>query len=158
MKTFAFRSGKANAPYFVLLHTEEDPEQDDWAEYVRAIGVMVASEGRHVHAFVATDGGGPNASQRQELASVVQGSRGAVTHVFTTNSFVRGIVTAFRWVAGARALAHHPREFLEVCERCNVSPYEVLADFGAAQKSLPRIEVLDQLVGSVNPARVSEGG
>jgi hypothetical protein len=158
MKTFLFRSATAKRPYFVLLHTEDEPEQAEWDRYVQAIGGMVSAGSERVYAFVATDGGGPNAAQRHELASVVQGSSGAVTHVFTTNSFVRGIVTAFRWIAGGRASAHHPRDFLAVCEQCNLPPAEVLADFIDAQRSFPRVRVLQRIEEAMGQQRLTGQG
>jgi hypothetical protein len=68
-----------------------------------------------------------------------------MTHVFTTSSLTRGIVTAFRWVARARAVAHLPEAFPGVCELCNVPAPAVLADLAVLQATLPPVALLTQL-------------
>ncbi|MET0388501.1 MAG: hypothetical protein ABW321_21195 [Polyangiales bacterium] len=142
MKTLAFRSGRSSTEqrYFVLAHTAVEPSQAEWDAYCQAVAGVMPEARSTVHAFVATDGGGPNPAQRRQLAAAF--ARGRVegwTHVFTTDGFVRGIVTAFRWIARAHATAHVPAEFAHVCTECGLSPSHVLNDFVELQKELPRV-------------------
>jgi hypothetical protein len=69
-----------------------------------------------------------------------------VTHVFTTDAFVRAVVAAFRWIAGARAFAYAPFEFGNVCRRCGLSQVQVLDSFAQVQASLPEVLTLRRIV------------
>ena len=147
MKTLAFRlctTGKR--PYLVLLHNEQEPDAAEWHAYVRTVRDTLATNEGRVHAFIATDGGGPNAAQRKELAQVVtQGGADMLSHIFTKDPFIRGIVTAFRWISGARAVAHLPSAFVSACEECGHSPAEVLRELESVQNEFARVDVLQRM-------------
>jgi hypothetical protein len=151
MKTLAFSNNRhPSPPYLVLLHSSLPPDVAEWQDYVRTMSRALGGTSGMVHAFVATDGGGPDAAQRRELAEVLkQGPGVSLTHVFTTDAFVRGIVTAFHWIAKARAVAHLPKDFREVCIASGVSPEHVLDDLMELQKSFPRVETLMQVEHSM---------
>src|SRR5436190_18835266 len=99
MASFAFRSGPAaQRPYFVLLHTAKAPDETTWSRYIEALANRMAQSQMPVHVFAVTDGGGPSSGQRRALAEAfARDQRGAMTHVFTTSTVTRGIVTAFQW-------------------------------------------------------------
>jgi hypothetical protein len=145
MKTLAFQRGSGSGKdYLVLLHPPEQPSSEDWTAYVNAVARALAESTGRLHAFVATDGGAPSAPQRKELAAAF--ARGdALTHVFTTDAFIRGVVTAFRWVSRAGAVAHHPKEFDAVCRDCGFLPADVLSDFRHVQRQLPRVIALESI-------------
>jgi hypothetical protein len=147
MAAFAFAAGTAaQHRYFVLLHTAEPPEAEIWQAYVEAVAATLARTEERVHAFVVTDGGGPDASQRKKLADAF--ARGdAMTHVFTTNVFVRGIVTAFRWIAQARATAYAPAELAVTCTACGVPARDVIADLVKLQGTMPTVRALELVQG-----------
>jgi hypothetical protein len=128
----------------VLLHNQGVPHARGWNAYVDAIEKLLATSRSRVHVFVATDGGGPDPAQRRALARAFE--RGdALTHVFTNDVVVRGIVTAFRWIAGTRAVAHQPRDFGRVCGEAGHDSAEVLACMSAAQSDLEPVALLSEL-------------
>jgi hypothetical protein len=153
MQTLAFRiCGTPAAPYLVLLHTAEAPKLEEWREYVRAMQEALSGASQRVYAFVATDGGSPNATQRRLLADVVVKGSGAQTHVFTTDVFIRSVVTAFSWIAKPGASAHAPRDFSAVCIASGLSPQDVVREFGGLQKSFPRVLTLDRVIETMRAA------
>jgi hypothetical protein len=151
MQTLAFRSCESSSRrYLVLLHTAEEPRLGEWREYVSAVQATLAGASERVYAFVATDGGSPNAIQRRLLADVVmRGPHGAQTLVFTTDTFIRSVVTAFSWIAKPGASAHAPREFADICTKHGLAPREVLQEFTSLQKSFPRVLTLERIVESM---------
>lgn len=153
MGAFSFRSGRqAGRSFFVLLHTAAPPEKAGWDAYLDALRLSLPESRGRTHVFVATDGGGPDAAQRRSLATVL--ARGdALTHVFTTELLVRGIVTAFRWIGGS-AIAYHPREFAGVCAEVGHSPAEVLSKLELAQSDLASVAALTLM----RAAQVSDRG
>ncbi|HEX4352636.1 MAG TPA: hypothetical protein VHZ95_06980 [Polyangiales bacterium] len=152
MKTFASRHGIENdRPYFVLIHSADEPSVHEWNRYVDTVTLVMSSARTSVHAFVATDGGGPNAAQRKALADAFEfGLADAWTHVFTTSVFVRGIVTAFRWIARSRAIAHLPIEFPATCRECGHSPLQILRDFSELQRDFPSVLTLNELADALD--------
>jgi hypothetical protein len=159
MDSFAFRSGTdARHPYFVLLHTAAAPDVTTWHQYVEALADKITRARTAVHIFAVTDGGGPEAPQRRALAAAFAPDQfGAMTHVFTTSSVTRGIVTAFHWLARARAVAHLPQEFPAVCARCQLSVLEVLEDLLSLQAALPAVALLSEIEQIVRGASGRSG-
>lgn len=151
MKTLAFRSrSDREPPYLVLVHNALAPDPEEWSAYVSEFAKLMAAGKGPVHAFVSTDGGSPDAAQRKQLADVVNTGE-ALTHVFTTDAVIRGVVTAFRWLARARAVAHQPKEFPTVCIECGVSPFEVMKDFNDLRRSIPNVQMVSRIADSMNP-------
>jgi hypothetical protein len=153
MNTFAFRSSTdPRHSYFVLLHTEEAPDAELWSQYVDALAARIAHTTTPINIFAVTDGGGPDPGQRRALAAAFAPDHlGSITHVFTTSTVTRGIVTAFHWLARARAVAHTPEEFPSICSSCNVPAHAVLEDLVRLQADLPPVallEVIDRAVRS----------
>ena len=149
MKAFAFRiSSDAPRPFVVLLHTHETPEVNIWSQYVDELSALLPRTKTAVPIFAVTDGGGPDSAQRRALARAFAPDRlGAMTHVFTTSAFTRGIVTAFHWVARARAVAHLPQEFPEVCASCQTPVRAALDELFTLQTLLPPVALLAQIAG-----------
>jgi hypothetical protein len=147
MNTFAFRpSTDARHSYFVLLHSEEAPDAELWSQYVDALSARIAHATTTINVFAVTDGGGPDPGQRRALAAAfAQDQLGSITHVFTTSTVTRGIVTAFHWLARARAVAHTPEEFPSVCQRCRVPAGAVLEDLVRLQAELPPVALLEAI-------------
>lgn len=83
------------------LHRREAPTDREWSEYLETLRVaMVALGGdkRGIRGFSISDGGGPNAAQREQVNEFMRrytGSRGTIS-IVTSNPFVRGIITALR--------------------------------------------------------------
>jgi hypothetical protein len=147
MSTFAFRrSSDARHAYFVLLHTAEAPDAMIWSQYVEALSVAIAHSTTALNIFAVTDGGGPGPGQRRELAAAfAKDELGAMTHVFTTSVATRGIVTAFHWLARARAVAHVPQVFPTVCKQCRIPVAAVRDDLLKLQAELPPVMLLDTI-------------
>ncbi|MEY4511216.1 MAG: hypothetical protein RLZZ450_3338 [Pseudomonadota bacterium] len=147
MRTLAFQQGSGKGPdYLVLLHTSAAPDVAEWKAYVDQVGRAMSTAKGALSVFVATDGGGPDAAQRRLLTETFsRGPGDALTHVFTTNAFVRGIVTTFRWVARAPAVAHTPSGFSAVCAACELDPAEVLSDLLAVQKRFASVRIVEQI-------------
>jgi hypothetical protein len=127
----------------VLLHTAATPLPLEWAAYLTALGATLAASRQVVHVYIATDGGAPSAVQRKDLAETVErGPVSPLNHIFTTDPFVRGIVTAFGWIAKARAVAHLPGDLQRVCLEIGHSPGEVMQDFARVEASFQPIRML----------------
>jgi len=152
MNTFAFRPGTdARHPYFVLLHTEDAPDAEIWSQYVAALSARIAHGTSTINVFAVTDGGGPDPGQRRALAAAFARDHfGSITHVFTTSSVTRGIVTAFHWLARSRAVAHPPEEFTAICARCNIAAAAVLEDLVRLQAELPPVALLEAISDGVH--------
>ena len=144
MAAFTFLRGQdAEHTFFVLLHTAAPPEAEAWSAYLDALRRNLPEGTGRTHVFVATDGGGPDLTQRRSLAAVFA-QRDALTHVFTTDLLVRGIVNAFRWMGGS-AIAYQPREFPRVCAVVGHSPATVLSLLDAAASALKPVAILAQM-------------
>ena len=90
----------------IIVVGERDPAPTDWNAYVDAIQ---AEEKRGMPAtqlrtLVFSDGGGPNAVQRQ-VAREVRDERGSPLAIVTDSWFSRGVITA------ARVVKPHRRAF-----------------------------------------------
>ncbi len=160
MKTLAFgRGSSTDKSYLVLIHTSATPAPDEWHAYVAQVSSLLAEGPRLFHSFVATDGGGPNAAQRKELAYAIEAGPGdLLTHVFTTDSLIRGIVTAFSWITKSRAVAHLPGEFTKICIQCGVSPAAVMNDLLDVQQGFPVVNMLTRILDSRASERVRHPG
>jgi hypothetical protein len=157
MNTLAFRSAvRSGKRFLVLLHSAAEPDMEEWNAYLREVKSALSTNGELVHAFVATDGGGPIAAQRKGLADVIHHSEGdLMTHVFTRDPFVRGIVTAFRWIARSRADAHAPEEFEQICDQVGVPAYQVAEVFAQLQRTFPPVATLAIMQKNTKPKRPS---
>lgn len=142
----AFQRGTSGAAYLVLLHSADQPTVAEWTGYVQEVEAALPGARGTLHIFVATDGGAPNAAQRKQLAEAFdRSSTPALTHVFSTSAFVRGVVTAFSWMTRSHAIAHAPRDFSAVCAECSLEPAAVLNDLLSAQSSFISVQVLLQI-------------
>jgi hypothetical protein len=149
MQTLAFRPCTSpHGNYILLLHTAEHPATAEWREYVSAVQALLAESTAMVRAFVATDGGSPNATQRRLLADAVMRGTQMHTHVFTSDLFIRSVVTAFSWIAKPGATAHAPWELGKVCENCGVSVADISRELQDLQKSFPKVLTLEQMLES----------
>lgn len=147
MQTLAFRPCKSpNGNYILLLHTAEAPATVEWRAYVAGVQSLLAESSGLVHAFVATDGGSPNAIQRRLLADAVMRGTAMHTHVFTTDVFIRSVVTAFSWIAKPGASAHAPREFAKVCGDCAISVPDAVRELQELQKTFPKVMTLERMI------------
>jgi hypothetical protein len=152
MRTLAFQTcSSSDTAYVVLIHTAEAPDVAEWRENVQAVDTAVSQATKLIHAFVVTDGGSPDAAQRKLISDVVTRGVGAQTHVFTTDVFIRGVVTAFSWIIRSAAVAHAPKDFSAVCRQCGLSPQDVISGFARAQQSLPRVLTLERMIESTLP-------
>ncbi|MEY4578117.1 MAG: hypothetical protein RL701_2820 [Pseudomonadota bacterium] len=151
MTTLAFQStAYAGIPYLLILHTAAAPELQEWQAYVDVVAAAMSNSSAMLYSFVITDGGGPSSRQRKDLADAYTlGNGKANTHVFTTSTLVRGIVTAFHWMNWTPTEAHHPLEFAAVCARCQLPPSVILTGFCQLQNQLPSVAILNGIEASV---------
>lgn len=154
MRTLQFRHSESRGQsYFVLIHSREQPDQAEWKAYMQALDQLLQAERRLLHVFVATDGGGPNAAQRKALSHLIADSPGdALTHVFTTERLVRGVVTAFRWITRAQAIAYTPEELPHVCDEYKVALRDVTRDFTRVQAVFQRVQTLELMLTAASRA------
>lgn len=94
----------------IVVVGERDPAPSDWNAYVAAIQAEAkrgASLGQ-IRTLVFSDGGGPNAAQR-EVASELRLGRSCPQAIVTTSGITRAAITALRiWNPHRRAFA--PRD------------------------------------------------
>jgi len=92
-QTMAYHLHKKSV--FLVLHTKDNPTDEEWAEYVefskKNVQFLRSS-------LIITEGGGPNTLQRGQLNDVLeaQGFKSKIS-VVTLSRLVRGIVTAISW-------------------------------------------------------------
>jgi hypothetical protein len=78
---------------FMMLHRAEDPNEDEWRDFMETFKKL---EFDKVRQLVFTDGGGPNAKQRQMINDVLAG-RTTLIAVVSPSTKVRAICTALSW-------------------------------------------------------------
>jgi hypothetical protein len=91
MKTMAFETvGRV----CVAVHTTEPPDQKTWDASIVELKAAIERIGiERIRSVAFTEGGGPSFSQRQQINTLFSG-RGMISAVVSSNSFIRGIVTA----------------------------------------------------------------
>lgn len=96
MKTCAFTSIDN---YILLYHSNKPPTVEEWNEYMD-FALSVLSKHDKVTSFILTEGSGPNARQRKELAERISDYDDIriQTCIFTDSKIGRGIATAFSWI------------------------------------------------------------
>lgn len=79
---------------FLVLHTKDNPSDEEWESYLRAIKGARGVNG----IMIISDGGGPTTMQRGKMNDLLEELKfqGKVA-VVTVKSMVRGIVTAISW-------------------------------------------------------------
>lgn len=90
----------------LALHSTKTPETEGWDTYLDAYEDGVKKWGKKLLGSLAvTDGGGPDAKQRAELAHRLIQPYPHIRGAVVTNSVIaRGIITAISWLKGnARA-------------------------------------------------------
>lgn len=87
----------------LVLHKNRAPSEPEWDSYIadyEAAGKRLGWSTAFLGSMALTDGGGPTATQRGDIAGRLTRPhphlRGAVV---TDNAMVRGIVTALNWVS-----------------------------------------------------------
>ena len=151
MKSVALRSVVTDreAPYLIVLHTAQAPDAEEWRNCIAAGEAAAATARGTLHAFVITDGGGPDSKQRKELAKAIAGLGVHLSaHVFTNSARVRGISTALRWMNLSTPDVYRPGEFAALCADVRVSPSHVLRECFALQAELPPIALLEQIAAA----------
>jgi hypothetical protein len=83
----------ADRQLFVVLHTANPPSTTEWAGYM---DVFRRLDHRQSKQLIFTDGGSPNAQQRQEVNDVLKG-RTTTAAVISSSMMVRGVVNALVW-------------------------------------------------------------
>jgi hypothetical protein len=124
---------------FLLLHTDKDPQTPEWQSYIDLQIQSLKKTGGDItkcRTFVITDGGAPNAKQRQQLADAFGGSptKFAVISHSLSNPIKRGIVTAFTWV-NPSFKAVMPEQWAEALKHLGLENYlqQILLEFGRLQ-------------------------
>jgi hypothetical protein len=93
--TFSFLRGMGprNEDLVILLHTTENPTDDEWNEFLAAFD---PSDLTRTRALVLTAGGGPSLMQRKALVDFLHGRQPPVA-VVSSRAVVRGILRALSW-------------------------------------------------------------
>ncbi|MFT3766112.1 MAG: hypothetical protein QM820_11440 [Minicystis sp.] len=77
----------------IIVHPNKSPTDLEWDRYFEE---LVKHDPERLRSLVFTDGGAPNTPQRKRVNDWLRG-RASICAVVTTNTFVRGVVTAFSW-------------------------------------------------------------
>jgi hypothetical protein len=148
----------------VLLELANDqpmPQQgwDRRSDLVRALVARNNGDASRIRTLVVTDGGAPNARQRNEMDAAVrkQPSKTAVVTNALGNPLVRGIATAVRWVNPAFK-AVGPESWEQALEHVDLIEHGpiLLVHLTELQTRLPPIKTLATISAEIrlaNPAR-----
>jgi hypothetical protein len=116
----------------VVVHTEEPPSDEEWRAYLDGVAKIEAS----VRAFyVRTDGGGPNALQRELLTKFFETRSMPPVAIVTPSVMVRGIMTALNWFLNNRLRLFSPSQAVEAFGYLQVAP----ADRGPLEAVVARL-------------------
>lgn len=108
------------------LHRRAPPSDEDWTEYIVAIESAMAACGNvpeRVRGLSISDGGGPNAKQREMVKALLKRhgrSRGVVS-IVTADPVGRGIIKALSWF-NPDTRAFTPREMPEALDYLQLTP------------------------------------
>ncbi len=89
----------------VAVHNEEPPADEEWIPYINFANTREGQ--RVVLSVVYSDGGVPNASQRQRMFDAKQ-SRSVPSVVISSSVVARGIITALGWLGKSNITACAP--------------------------------------------------
>jgi hypothetical protein len=135
----------------LALHTAQDPLPEEWQHYVEHLDKLKRKTGgdmSKVRAVVISDGGSPNAKQRElmVLAAGAPVKLAGITNVLT-NPVKRGIATAISWV-NPEFKAMMPRDWRDALRHVNLEGQiqPLLFEFERLQRTLPPVQTLTQLV------------
>ena len=81
---------------FVFVHNDKTPTQDEWDKALKEYKALVVKYGARARCIVATDGGGPNSVQRNEMAAAV--ARHPPTAICSDSTVVRAMMQVFKWL------------------------------------------------------------
>jgi hypothetical protein len=99
MSTRTWSASDGSMQVVVSLHRVEEPTDAEWSEYLEALSnAMIALKGdsRGIRGLSVSDGGGPNAKQRERLNNFMRrytDGHGTVA-IVTANYIVRAIIKA----------------------------------------------------------------
>jgi hypothetical protein len=88
----------------LVLHNSESPDDNAWGAYIQQCmeaGRIANGDYRRIKNLVFTDGGGPNATQRQQSIDALQkftGVKESKVAVVTNSMIARGIITVASWM------------------------------------------------------------
>jgi hypothetical protein len=100
----------------IIVVGEQDPAPADWHAYVEAIQAEAkrGASSRQMRTLVFSDGGGPNAAQRQVTSELREG-QSTPQAIVTCSGLTRAVITALRlWNPHCRAFA--PRDLVTALE------------------------------------------
>jgi hypothetical protein len=124
------------------LHPSAPPNNADWDRYVDMVAAAVASQNAvfdRLLGFTVTDGGAPNAAQRKRLVDrVMQGQRPRAV-IITDSILVRGVVTAFSWLARTEFSVFKPSDIRQALREVRLPADVVLSDLREIQRDLPPV-------------------
>jgi hypothetical protein len=135
----------------LALHTADDPSDTEWQSYIELLeGAKRTSRGStaSVRSLAVTDGGAPNAKQR-DLTSKVAGGPLKTTAISNTlsNPIKRGITTAISWVNPA-FIAVQPYEWEKGFKHLDLEGQlkPIVSELERLQRQLPPVTSLAQIV------------
>lgn len=124
----------------ICVHNARNPNSQEWDSYLAMSLAMKEAAGDDLASFkqlVFSDGGGPNAAQRNASSALAKGVKAAdqlKVAVVSRSMVVRGIVTTFRW-AGLPLRSFAPEELAKAFAFLAVSDAETM-DLCAAVEEL----------------------
>lgn len=135
----------------LALHTAQDPIPAEWQIYVDLLEKTKKKNGGDIskaRAIVVTDGGAPNAKQR-ELSNVAAGQSFklvAISHSLS-NPLKRGIVTAIAWV-NPLFKGVMPQDWRDALRHVDLDGHikPIIFEFERLQRGLPPVNSLALLL------------
>jgi hypothetical protein len=126
MSTRTWSSCGGTLQVVISLHRQDAPKAEEWYEYMQALAIaMVALKGDKsgIRGLSISDGGGPNAKQRDQINEFMRqftGGRGTIS-IVTANPIVRGIIKALSWF-NPQARGFAPDELDEAIDYLGLTP------------------------------------
>lgn len=139
----------------IALHTQNDPLPDEWENFVdlqAKTRKKLGDDLSRIRNVVVTDGGAPNAKQRDLLTKAFGGGSVKVGVITTslTNPIKRGIATAITWAnPGFKAVL--PEQWQDALQHLNLEGQiqPILFELERLQAKLPQVNSLAVLATQV---------
>jgi len=160
MSSMAFKNGDLASGDVVVyaVHDHTAPSATEWQGYLDLVAVALRKAGdpARVVGFVATDGGAPNAVQRQALAALLQreekGTARIRSAVVSESAIVKAVVTTLSWLLPSIRV-FSPAAARDALKFIGVGPGDVDSarqDIGELARAVPRARTVHAVLAALD--------